>query len=303
MECKKCTKKATQKRTLNDEGLCQECAIKDKHAKNQADAEERELSVLNELSEEQAAVGTQPFWQNMKKLLDVKFDNFEKKIEQNIKTAVMEDVKKMIEPLEKEIKDLKKENKSLKLDITTLKAKDKENFDKNKKVEDIVKQHQITLSRSEKESRMKRLLVGGMTEEEPLIIDEISYENDDSKVEAMLRVMEVNEVPLMNIKRIGNKDRGNDKRPRFIMIEFNNFNERNKVKRASEKLKQNENTTQLRIKADSSKKERAEYTRLYGIKKKILEEDPGKIVEIKNGKLYVNDEVMDEVAKENNSFL
>ena len=150
---------------------------------------------------------------------------------------------------------------------------------------------------------MKRLLVGGMTEEEPLIINEISYENDDSKVEAMLRVMEVNDVPIMNIKRIGNKDRGNDKRPRFIMIEFNNFNERNKVKKASEKLKQNEETKQLRIKADSSKKEREEYTRLYSIKKKILEEDPGKIVEIKNGKLYVNDEVMDEVAKESNYFL
>ena len=132
MECIKCTKKATQKRTLNDEGLCRECAIKDKHAKNQADAEERESNVLKELSEEQAAVGTQPFWQNMKKLLDVKFDNFEQKIEQSIKTAVMEDVKEMIEPLEKELKDLKKENKLLKLDITTLKAKDKENFDKKK---------------------------------------------------------------------------------------------------------------------------------------------------------------------------
>ena len=301
--CTTCDNKSSQKRPLNTEGLCKECATKSENEKRQAAAEETESALLQELSREQAEIGTQTFWLNMKKLLNVKFDNFETKFEQNIKSSVMEDVKTIIEPMDKEIKELKKEKKTLKLDITTLKAKEKENSAKNTKLESIVSEHQLALNRNDKELRMKRLLVGGITEVEQLVIDEISYENDNSKIEAILTVMSVNDVPVQNTRRIGNKDRGNDKRPRFIMLEFKNFNDRNKVKKASEQLKLNEDTKGLRIKADCSKKERDEYTRLYSIKKNILDEDPEKVVEIKNGKLYVNDEIMDQVSKEYNSFL
>ena len=72
---------------MDSEFLCKECATKNENAKAQAAAEERESNLLEELADEQAQVGTQPFWQNMKKLFDVKFDNFEKKFEQNINNS------------------------------------------------------------------------------------------------------------------------------------------------------------------------------------------------------------------------
>ena len=300
-ECINCKKKPILKRQLNAAGVCKECVLKNEQLKSQAEAEDREMRVLNEVSQKQAEVSTPDFWQNMKKLLDVKFDNFEKKIEQNVKSSVMADVKVMVEPLDKEIKELKKENKTLKNELTIIKAKQQENSEMTSKLEVAVKEHQVTISRNDKEQRMKRLLVGGIPEEEPFTVGEEEFQDDESKVKAIFKIMNVN-TTVQNIRRIGNKDRGNDKRPRFILLEFKSFNERNEVKKASDKLKVLEDTKYIRIKADSSKQERNEYTRLYGIRA-IIAEDPDKVVEIKNGKLYVNDEEMDKISIGTNYFL
>jgi hypothetical protein len=107
----------------------------------------------------------------------------------------------------------------------------------------------------------------------------------------------------VSIRRIGNKDQGAEKRPRFIVIEFASSDDRNKVKKVSDKLKENEDTKNYYLKADKTKKEREEYKRIYDMKKKIEEEEPGKKVEINYGKLYVDGTVVSKIETENNDFL
>ena len=102
---------------------------------------------------------------------------------------------------------------------------------------------------------------------------------------------------------IGKKDQGTDNRPRYLLVEFANATDRNSVKKNSEILKENDDTKNFYMKADSTKKEREEYERLYDLKKKLEEDDPGKSVRIDYGKLYVEDNVVDQVHTANSDFL
>ena len=116
--------------------------------------------------------------------------------------------------------------------------------------------------------------------------------------------MEVEDVIVSHQKRIGAKDQGAERRARFILLEFMDNNDRNKVKKESEKLKANEDTKLFYLKADKTKKEREEYKRLNKMKEELEKDNPErKKIEIKYGKLYVNEAVVDRVETENYPFL
>ena len=125
--------------------------------------------------------------------------------------------------------------------------------------------------------------------------------NDRDKVLKVLSVLGTN-ITSVNVRRIGKKDQGAEKRPRYIIVEFGTNDERNEVKKKSSTLKDYEATKSFYFKADLTKKTREEYARLYELKKRIMEETPDKQVKIDYGKLYVDDVVVDQL-EDNQNFL
>ena len=117
--------------------------------------------------------------------------------------------------------------------------------------------------------------------------------------------MELENVCVTSQKRIGAKDQGAEKRPRFILIEFASIDERNRTRKESDKLKNCEDTKMFYWKADKTKKEREEYKRLFNMKKQLEDDEnyKDKNVEIKYNKLYVDGKVIDKVQTENDDFL
>ena len=233
----------------------------------------------------------------MNKLFDNKFQQFET----SFKTTMMTEVKKITNPMEADIKNLKEENKKLKAEITLLKSKDKEHCKRLDTVESTLKEHQKYLARSDKDARSKRLILSGVPEGNTTI-NGVVTNDDKKKVQEVLRVVESENVSV-HVKRIGKKDQGIDERPRYILMEFSNSNDRHAVKKKSEKLKENEDTENFYMKADSTKKERAEYKRLFQVKKRLEEEDPNKVVKIEYGKLLVDDVVVDQIVTASSDFL
>ena len=60
---------------------------------------------------------------------------------------------------------------------------------------------------------------------------------------------------------IKSRSKGADKRPRFILVEFNTWADRNLVKKAAESLKGHPESKKYFVKADITKNEREELTR------------------------------------------
>ena len=282
-ECVSCNANV---RRLNQNNQCHACAQND----TSMEASEASARIPAESNSDD-------FWQNMNKLFDNKFQQFET----SFKTTMMTEVKKITNPMEADIKNLKEENKKLKAEITLLKSKDKEHCKRLDTVESTLKEHQKYLARSDKDARSKRLVLSGVPEGNTTI-NGVETNDDKKKVQEILKVVDAENVGV-HVKRIGKKDQGIDERPRYILMEFSNTNDRHSVKRKSEKLKDNENTKNFYMKADSTKKERAEYKRLFQVKKRLEEEDPSKVVRIEYGKLLVDDVVVDEIVTASSDFL
>ena len=171
---------------------------------------------------------------------------------------------KLIDPIKKELSTLANENKSLKTEMMVLKTNLKEESQKNDKIVKILKEHHNTMDRNDRESRSKRLLLGGV-EEGQVEINETVCKNDDEKVNEIFSMINQTEgVPIhvVNSKRIGKKEENG--RPRYILLEFQNSKDRNYMKNESENLKGN--GYPFFLKADRKKLEREEYKRLYAIK-------------------------------------
>ena len=175
------------------------------------------------------------YWENMNKLLDAKFNNFEKKF----KDSILNEVKQITEPIVKDVTELKAANKELKTQVTTLKAKTKEQGEKLEKVEKVLREHHKTLVRSDKDARSKRLILAGVPENTTRI-NGVEVDNDNGKVKEVMKILDAENVKVMSNRRIGKKDQGAGNRPRYILIEFSCFKDRNYVKSNSVKLKEKE---------------------------------------------------------------
>ena len=130
----------------------------------------------------------------------------------------------------------------------------------------------------------------------------LEVEKDYLKVREIFKIMGVENVPV-TCRRTGPKDQGPQKRPRYITLEFNNSNDKFKVKNVTEKLKANDETKNFYMKPDRTKKEREEYKRLYKEKERLENDESDNVVEIKYGKLYVDGVVVDKLETENSNFL
>ena len=261
-------------------------------------ANDNEGNEIREWIRDEDMANSNNYWHNMNKLLDAKFSHFE----QTFKNTILTEVKQITEPIVKDVNDLKAENRELRTQMTTLKAKTKEQGEKLEKVEKALREHHKTLVRNDKDARSKRLILAGMPETRT-VINDVEMNDDDSKVREIMRILDAGDLKVMNTRRIGNKDQGTDNRPRYILIEFSCFKDRNYVKKNSAKLKDRDDTKTLFLKADSTKKQREEYKRLYDLKKQNEQEDPQKAVRIDYGKLYVDDTIIDQVATDNGDFL
>ena len=289
--CSECGKK----RKVNDDRVCNPCATKSAATTETGEGATAAVNV-NEVIQgsKEDGFADSAYWENMNKLLDAKFSSFE----QTFKNTIMKEVKEITEPITNEVKLLKDENKKLKTEVTLLKAKEKDNGEKIEKIEKVVREQQKTLARNDKDVRAKRLILAGIPEEK-VKINGIELEKDDEKINELMKILGFENIKIVNSFRIGKKDQGIDKRPRYIILEFSNAKDRNAVKKNSETLKNREDTKMFFLKADSTKKTREQYKKLYDTKKKIEEDDPHKKVRIEHGKLIVDEVVIDQVCTEN----
>ena len=74
------------------------------------------------------------------------------------------------------------------------------------------------------------------------------------------------------------------------------------MKNSSNKLNDIEEMKHIRIKADLSKKDRTEYSRLFKLKENLEKDNPGKIVRYDKGKVYLDDVVVDEFKSSSQIF-
>jgi hypothetical protein len=111
------------------------------------------------------ATADSDFWKKMDVMFDKKLEKFEEKLQASIK----EEVQRVTDPMKEQITKLETENKKLKADVTVLKASQKEEKEKSEKIVKVLKEHQMSLARSDKNDRFKRLLLSGAPEEETTI--------------------------------------------------------------------------------------------------------------------------------------
>ena len=262
------------RRKLNQNKVCNECSGGD----------------IEETTEERG----DDFWTKMDSMFDKKLESFEEKLNANIK----EEVKKATDPIKVQLAKLETENKNLKAEMTALKANQKEEKTKSDKIVKVLKEQQITLSRSDKNARFKRLLLSGVSEG-TITINEEQCVSDEAKIKGIFETLKVEDVKLVGFRRLGNKDQGVDQRPRFILLEFLSSADRNKVKKESEKLKNRDDTKNFFRKADKTKKERDEYKRLYKVKEQLEKDEPNKKIEINYGKLLIDGTPVDKIDTAN----
>ena len=123
------------------------------------------------------------FWEQMNMLLDTKLNKFKEKLNTNIKV----EIKKATDPMKTELDKLTAENKKLNTELTVIKSKQKEEKERNDKMVKVLKEHQTTITRSEKEMRLKRLILAGVPEDD-ITINGKPCKTDADKVNETLKV-------------------------------------------------------------------------------------------------------------------
>ena len=218
--CRNC---GAQKTRLNRDSLCSSCNDEANKEQNN-DSENLDGAVANNDSETNKT--SDDFWKQMDSLFDKKLNDFEEKLNNNIK----EEITKAIDPMKDEIEKLATANKKLNAELTVMKAKQKEEKERNDQITKILKEHQITMAKSDKEARLKRLLLAGVPEE-PTTINEVICENDIDKVIQVLARMKIDNINVQ-CRRIGPKDQGVENRPRYLQLEFANINDKKQYEEA-----------------------------------------------------------------------
>ena len=166
---------------------------------------------------------TNTYWENMNKLMNLKLNN--------LKDSIMAEVKQITEPIVRDVTDLQKENAQLKEDFATLKTKTKEEIDKakaasnskiarleekNNRMCQIMKNHQLTIDSVEFEKRGRNIIIRGIQEEDPP-----SEEADKGAVQAVFERIGAVLDPLPDAKRLGKLDARN-KFHRALLIQCDN---------------------------------------------------------------------------------
>ena len=212
----------------------------------------------------------------------------------------LDDHEKRINKLEENQKDtaqavtkVENDNKNTnkRLDVTETKIKHLE--EKNDALKKVVIKQQSQIAIQEKNNRLKNVVVGGLDENNPLVVEGNSASTDSEKVKLILNYLNLSRIDFTRCRRTGNKDQGPQKRPRFLIVEFAKQSDRNEVKAAGPQLQTIPALNDIRIKADLTKEERAEYKRLYDLKDKLCQDNPGKVVVVDRGAVKLDGQEID----------
>ena len=166
----------------------------------------------------------------------------------------------------------------------------------NEKLKTVITKQQSLLVKQDKNTRLKNVIVAGLSENESLCHNGDEATTDEEKLNLIfnyLKAPSLHHIEFVRCHRIGNPDQGPSNLPRFLLIEFKNQDDRNKVKTAGTNLKDIPALKHIRIKADLTKAERDEYKRLYDLKDKLCEDYPTATVVIEKGTVKLNGEVVD----------
>ena len=153
-------------------------------------------------------------------MFDKKLQNFEV----TFKNAIAEDIDIIVKPVRDEVVSLKKENKDLKAQMSAMKIQSKNSDERIEVLENTITQQQKYLVKTDKDIRLKKLLVAGLQEDTNLVIGEYTATNDTEKIKLIMKTINLDESLPISWRRLGSKDLGTQERPRYLQVEFNTFN-------------------------------------------------------------------------------
>ena len=187
-----------------------------------------------------------------------------------------------------------------KIAVTESKIKNLE--EKNDKLKKVVIKQQSQIANQEKSMRRRNVVIGGLDETEPLTLKEEAASSDNEKVKLILDALNLNTIEIVHCRRTGNHDQGPKKLPRFLIVEFATQLDRNAVKAAGAQLNDIPELRGIRIKADLTKDERAEYKRIYDLRDQLALDNPGKTAIVDKGTVKLDGQEIDRYKTPNSGF-
>ena len=184
------------------------------------------------------------------------------------------------------VKKVEAESKNAENRLTVTETKIKNLEQSQGKLKNIVAKQQSQIAYQNKKERLRNVVLAGLSETEPLGQDNLTTDRD--KVRYILDQLDLHHVTIASSRRTGNKDQGPQERPRFLVVELTNQDMRHEFKAAGTKLNNIDHLKHIRVKADLSKGERDEYKRLYDLKDKLQQENPGATVLVDKGAVLIN---------------
>lgn len=216
-------------------------------------------------------------------------------------TSQLNEQKKRINTLEKcnkELKDscktVKDENAQLSIKLSAAESKIMRLEKNEATIKTILTKQQIYLAKEDKSKRVKNILISGLSEKDDLKHNQLIAHTDIEKVNLLLDIMNKSDIKIARCRRVGTEDQGHEGRGRFLLVEFFSTNERNEVKNNAYKLNEL-GLNNIRLKADLTKEERNEYKRLYTARDVLAESNPDSNVRVDKGKLYLEDNIVDQI--------
>ena len=315
--CKDC--KVNEIRKGNKTGKCGTC-YRNKNANDEHSTERDNATTVNETFNRDSFVSHMGIqwadieevplpngdWLN-KPIAEVTMGQFLKVVTNTI-SASHENLSNQISGINQELKKNEEERKSLQAENKNINEKLKlqdarvKNLEEScKKMKTVITKQQSLIVQHDRDARSKRLIISGISQQEWELHGQTA-DTEKDKVKLVLNYLHKGDIDPVYAKRIGNKDQGPQKRPRYLLVEFKDKSDRNEVMTASSELKNDEETKKIRIKADLTKAEREEYSRIYKEKEKLESEDNTATVIFERGKLIVNGTVVDQLKFNSSIF-
>ena len=200
------------------------------------------------------------------------------------------------------VKKVEAESKNAEKRLTVTETKIKNLEEKNDKLKKVVIKQQSQIAIQEKNIRLRNIVIGGLEEEKELAVNETTASSDNEKVKLILNALNLNHIDFVRCRRTGNPDQGPQKRSRFLIVEFSKQSDRNAVKAGGSKLQGIPELKDVRIKADLTKDERAEYKRLYDLRDELAKNNPGKVAIVDRGVLKLDGKEVDKYKTPSSGF-
>ena len=207
----------------------------------------------------------------------------------------LEEVVTRINQIERRIDHVQTEQISLGHEISSIK-------------EVVIKQQRI-IEKHEAEKRELNLIFSGVPESD-ITVDDETFENDDEKIkylcEEVISCWAFDSVwdSITSCQRLGKKKNGHN---RLIKVKFNDYDAKNSILRSQKAIRNNakcvENFGLIYINKDSSLLMRNEEKRLRdALRQERRNAQPGTKCYIRSGKLFRNDDVIDQIDVANQLF-